>query len=154
MLIRSNYLNWSKHTSGQACLFFRGQKRLLLSSQVDIAALIVCSVNTAVAISNADLLAGIAGKPCNKTASIQNLYVVPVDERHCFLDCFLIINAFDELRRTCILVSSFKKGNLVQGHDWHSKSPQHGKLITMGKALTRTEVPKSKGRTLVQVNQI
>jgi len=100
MLIRSNYLNWSKHTAGQACRFFRNQKRLLLSSQVDIAALIVCSVNTAVAISSADLLAGIAGKPRNKTASIQNLYVVPVDEWHCFLDCFLIINAFDELRRT------------------------------------------------------
>ena len=79
---------------------FHSQKRLLLSSQVDIAALIVCPLNNAVAISNADLLTWIAGKPRDKTASIQNLYVVPVDERHCFLDCFLIINAFDELRGT------------------------------------------------------
>ena len=84
---------------------------------MDIAALIICSLSNAVAISNAALLPGIAGKPRNKTTSIQDLYVVCVDERHCFLDCLLIINAFDELRRTRILVVSFEKRNLVEGQD-------------------------------------
>jgi len=88
------------HTHIRSSLLVFPQPELLAALQVDITALIVCSLNNAVAISNADLLTGIAGKPRNKTAAIQNLHVVSVDNRHCFLDCFLIINAFDELRRT------------------------------------------------------